>query len=1588
MDQIVVSNSAAKAVRRVALGAAMLLSGVAFADAPVPVAVWDCDFSDTARTQYTGYSLEDWNETHGANKTSVTIDRANQGLLCDLSSAYGYFTVLVKYSGLSPSATNKRVLFATTANSTYNYNRCGIRLQTNGKLIGSWNNSTTGNNDADYGTASTQTMPECGTVAFVYDRGASGLSVYAAGVDESFPSAAIWNNAALKAGNIYGFSIGGQCREANVTGVEAATGMKITAIAVFNQVLTVGEMNEYSFSGEISANVEGLAVSVSQLNATYAGRKVLNLTFEDGAVLNLDEELSALALNISSPGDLTITADSEPSADELAKIDVSGVEGNIIRTWVATGGIGFNFNSNVGEDTSCALVDGSIWFNDGSSSASGSKSDLFPDGITAVSWTSANYYNDGDGSSIMRGYLDDGGNGPTITMTNVPYESYDVIIYCSTDSSNYRFKAKTVNGKTYLPDPVSGGSVETEHAAATWGTSALKTTGKAVYGVNAMRVNGLSGNLTISGGTNSRGINGNYARGCISAIQIVPAGTPDKSTGPDVLNIAGGTVKWSEGAWQNAVGDSYAGVPSSGHIVVKVTANSTLSLDTTVSLDSITFEIDEDVTLTVNNSSGSATFSSPLVTIKGGTLKQGSAQVFGSSPQIAVGAGGTFDLSGNAVNDATYVMISGSGSGDSPYALSSTGSGARIKNVSLFGDAVFHSDYDVTFGLSGSGNYLYLNGFALVKKGAGELDFINENMPGMGTVDVSEGAIKTVQWNSFNNSGGATKLIIRAAAEFIQTADRTIYVDSLEWEEGGTLTTTSYGLGVNNRFLGCGQTDRLAFSGGAAIVLTGDLNVDTVFEFGSTLSIEKDEDARTDNDGYVTVFLPSTVTGTGAVTVGAYVHLNLGTGRPGGSFEFDETSRISITQRSDADIPQIKTAFVPSKDNVRLYDAYGAEIYDYEISLNETSGVLSFFPISIPVWKGTVSAAFDSQSNWANSKMPAVGQPVVIDANREVEVAITVTGTYNISDLYILGGSTVSFKGNGSIILPPASSAGSHVVVNAGAVLVRTPETVIDTDSISVSSGGVLVIDAGDGTFTESAVISGAGSVETYGTVTMGASNTFTGGLTVGSGTTSTTSSTGYGPNRYGQAIANLARIVVMDGGCLDLKGTKDTCYAITISGKGVLGEDGVYSGAIINSGSEMGSNSRQTSSLTLAADAMVKAKEATNGWGLVNSGHAATVLALNGHTLTISGKGNFPIVNANTANGTTTTGTLIVDGVTLGLVSVASNFTGVNVIVKGSDSLNVGVAPTAIGSLTIKPSKTGTTATAWNLPSGFVPAVDTSNIDPDTVEVGEVLDIFTAPSELSSDTISVEAGGRYTSTITGTKVQITVKELANFFHYNFNGADGGLNGGKAEDSTYQINSIGGSVDSNLLYSRNGRSMYFHFISGDTYTPYWGAYSSGNSPIHAGEMTVVAVIKPKEASNSILWGFGNSAAKGVAVIAKDEETISLIGWTGGSAASEIVSVSGIGNLIGRYHFIVIISSADGTELRVDGLSEKSTALLPSFDGRGQLGSIHGGSKGYSRITSLGYVFDDWTVYDARLTDDELVALKKRLLPDPFVIYIR
>lgn len=1300
----------------------------------------------------------------------------------------------------------------------------------------------------------------------------------------------------------------------------------------------------YRITAEVVSVHKDIEVSsdttASAINEMVGGATDVAVAVADGVTITVDVAFNAAIKSVTSVGSITLSATSQP--------DLSGVsfnvQGALLRSWLTPGVVGFNFRSANGTDVSGALATADNWIHD-NNSASGTSTSMFADGLSTLKWSSGGTYSF-SGSTILCGYLDDGangGNGATVTLSNVPYETYDVIVYCSSDSNPGQFLAKTVNDTTYTWDSTAGAVVA---GSAAWGKAALSTP---VYGVNALRIKNLSGPLTIYGTARNGSI-----RGGIAAFQIMPPETPDNIP-TYTLTLNGAATTWSNGTW--TLNSQTVDAPVSGYVEIVASASTALTVDQAVSLTDLKVRGDTNIVVNIaTNDTGS--LYAIRATVESGVFQQGSPAVLGTTPSIVVASGATFDENGMAVNAANAVTIAGAGAGNWPWALTSSSGagGAILGGLYLSANATIGGANELKVGQTQAGYQCYLQGFTLTKTGAGAFTGTNMNTPGTGTIEVQGGAMSVNQWNNLNNNGGDTTVILNSGTSLANVTDRIVPMSELGLY-GGTLSTANRAFKVKTALRGAGETANLAFGDGASASLTGDLTVTATMTLDGSMTFLKDQEAAAD-----VVVTPAALTASsGTITVGSGVTFNVGTSRPEATITVAQGGTLAAQLQSASDVIALSTSAQPA--NVILYDANGDVVSNARISYSD--GTLTIMP-PVPTLPASGTVAFDTATNWENEAMPGNDGDAIIELSDDA--TITVSETYTLASLNFTGSGVATFSGEGSITV-------ANISVKNGATFTRNAN-ISATTGISLDAGTVLCLDS----VTESAAISGAGAVETYGTVVLAHANTMTGGITVKPGSVlSTTAAGGYGEYQSGWAYTAQRQVVVEDGGTVDINNVanNDGAVALTIAGKGILSGD-VYSGAVTYSGTAaITSGSRQISSLVLTDDAMV---DLGAGWGLVHSGWGNARLGLNGHTLTVRGTGTFPVVNAN--NGAATTGTLVLDGAKLELSNAASNLTNVNIVAKGCATINLAMAPTALGSLTLKPSATGTTASSWNLPSGFVPSIDTSNIDPAGLTDGQVLTLFTAPSatELTAETIAVKAGGRYTTTISGNTVTATVKAPANFMHYDFNAANS-----IAADSTYNI----GNLNPTFVNGKNGKAG--KIVSGTT--PWYDSNTASKSPFYASEMSVTSLMKVKEANNTILWNLGSGWSDGIALIAKDSSTLSVVAWAnqGGSGGngSDVVSVTGIAGLMNKWHLVTIVANANGTTLYVDGTSAAVDTVLPSaIGGQGQFGSIHGTAKNYNAVSSDGYLLDDWRVYDVALTAKEIKALKRELNPDSLVIRLR
>ncbi len=1537
--------------------AAALLASMHAVFAATPVAVWDGDFTTLTKGTFT---LSE----NGNTKTDSYLQiSGNNGITVTSTDAINVFTVIMRCSGLDLAAENAQVLFASYVSDSQANLTGYYLLSGNSNTKGIWD----GVDWSGESEATKNPVPANYTTLIYNHQQTNGTYGYALGPtsseDETVVRTTLYSVVGLRSSGktYYGFNIGGLRGTTSAT-LLPATGLKITSLAVFSGTLSEAEMKGYIFPSEIQAINISADTTVSAINAQYDSTtyKAAKVTVASGVTITVDAAFSEKIQSVSSTGSITLSAASQPDASYLANVDFSGVQGAVLRSWLATPGVvGFNFNSGSGTDTSAALVAGTWQAN--ASDASGS-SDLFGDGVSTLTWSSENTWAGGT-CYFTDGYLDDTGSGPTVKLSGVPYETYDVIIYASTDNGT-AFSAKTVNGTAYTWNVAQGAVVA---GSASWGKTALTT---AIYGLNALRIKNLSGPLSISS------VRSSTVRGGIAAIQIMPTDAPD-IVKTYTLALDGTATTWSAGTW--TLDGATVSAPTAGNVVINATASTTLTLDADVMLGDVTVNGGDNIA--VNLALGEKTaaegdtaatyysFFAGKVAVASGVLQQGSSAVLGATPVVSVADGATFDLNGLAPNGATVFYLAGDGAGKWPYALTSSSGefGGTIKNMYLTGDAAIGGEYKIVLGADWAASYCYLQNHTLVKTGTGELLVRNLNIPDDGTVIVRGGELHTDQWNCLNkNTSGTVTLKIEADGTVRGTNQQSNppAATTLDWE--GTLNTASRTFIVKSALSGGGTTANLNFEANATANLKRDLTITSSLTLSGDASFLKDAEATAD----VTVS-PTALAASGTITVGAGVVFNLGTARPAASFTVDGEGTLVVQKSSATDVPVVNVSAEPA--NVVFKDENGTEIESLKLVYDSEAGTLTFYAGN--VWTAENGTAFDTPANWSSGVAPVNGENATLQISGDTE--ITVAGTYTLNALVISGAGEVTFSGEGTV-------AAANIYLENGASLKRDGAAISATTGISLASGTVLKLDG----VTESAVISGTGAVETYGNVVMNGANSFTGGITVKSGSllsagaepvwenpsTKAICASGFGPYNKNWAYSALSRVVVENGGCVDINNVanKDAGVQLVLAGNGILSE-GVYSGAVKYSGSAaIGNSKRQLSSITLSADAMV---DVGQGWGLIHSGNNNAMLNLAGHTLTMRGTGNVPMVNvdASSSNG----GTLVLDGASIELLGSACNFTGIDIILKGSSAVKFTTAPSAIGSLTLKPSASGTTATAWNLPANFVPALNTSNIDPSGLTVGQVLTLFTAPSgtELADSSFSFATGSRYTVAASGNKVTATVNALAPFFHYDFNAANS-----IAGDSTYNF----GNLNPTFVFARNGRAGVF--VSGTT--PWYDNNNSGKSPFHAGEMTVMGLVKAKEANNTILWNFGSGWSTGIAVIAKDSTTFALVSWEGGSAGSEVASVSNI-DVLNKWHLVTVVANGLGTTLYVDGVSASSSTVLPAgITAVGQFGSIHGTAKNYNAVGTAGFLLDDWCVYDAALTKGEVAKKLQELYPPPFRLILR
>lgn len=294
-------------------------------------------------------------------------------------------------------------------------------------------------------------------------------------------------------------------------------------------------------SGVFKVEKSDTTVTASGLNANELanadGSSIVTITLTgEEPILVLDESIKGGDIKIVHEGGLMISAEAEPA--DLLRYDLRGVTGFIRYSWLAMKRvINLNFRDGGGsrgfaadDMTFDGLLAGNTpkasWINLGDDASNegvaitnawdaGDFEAVEIEGMT-VGWKAKTVYQANQDIPVLTGYLDDGDanwpDGVTITLKDVPFEAYDVIVYYNTDMDDRVYPPVKVNGVAYTWDGEQG---KTIFGSANWGET---TRNGVAYGKNALRISDLSGDVKI---TTAPRDNSQNLRGCVPAIQIV-----------------------------------------------------------------------------------------------------------------------------------------------------------------------------------------------------------------------------------------------------------------------------------------------------------------------------------------------------------------------------------------------------------------------------------------------------------------------------------------------------------------------------------------------------------------------------------------------------------------------------------------------------------------------------------------------------------------------------------------------------------------------------------------------------------------------------------------------------------------------------------------------------------------------------------------------------------------------------------------------------------------------------------------------------------------------------------------------------------
>lgn len=1227
----------------------------------------------------------------------------------------------------------------------------------------------------------------------------------------------------------------------------------------------------------------------------------------------------------------------------------------------------------------------------------------------SVSYSSKNTYRWLDAKDgFLKTYLDDGeidGHRAQLTVAGIPFAKYSVIVYCATDEQNKKFSPVTVNGTTYT---VNEGGVTVEGATSFGASRGLVAQYATTETGNAIKIDNLSGVLTVNGGNGPDG-----ARGGIAAIQIIK--TSDGVATVPTMTIGGEGN--SEVNWSTVENWADGNVADSGSAKIVLQGNATLSIDQAINLNYISVEGDYTLTVKRTLETGTTRISN-LVAQKDIVMATDDVEVenFGCPVRY------TSNVSGlrSSVSGITYAA--GAGSSDSHAGLSLVGGSATLTGSDPFYlvESYSATATDVTFDGAqvvyggtyqdgttrsnfslGTANYV-IKGDSnvsaqrmVLSQGAnGQTSVITVqdesvvNITGNNNVDRNTASIMFGHWNgpsTFNLEGNAA--FVASSADILvglTSNNQTININ------GGTFTargikTSSHASGtntlnLNGGVLKLGETGITSYgSTSISVNVGGNATLEATAEaLPVSQSVNLIENAALVVKGYAK--FTGSVSGSGSFSVDGEGNIldfgNADMNGFGGSYSVQNGATLILPAGAETGVSVSEGCTLKlSLSQEQLAKGYSSKANSPVLFVtregdavtdNVNGGVYAPFPVWTPV---SADSSWSTSALWSSGSVPTTGDIVIDTSAMRESISIQVPSAF----------ASVIILGNESILTSVTFDNAPSSISVFGKVKLPV-ETINAVGSLDLKENVTLAVDVAEGEVAITKRISGNFAfVKTgAGTLKLDAEIVPNGGTVIEEGTLK------FGTHYLGGGAYNgAANVRVKAGTIFDFNGKADSwMHEITLEEGSVLK----------NSGGNMGSGSRQLAGIILEGNATV---EAVGDFGLVASQWGDTKLRLNGYCLTKVGVGNFWITKVVN----TTAGTFRVKEGTLACVSKPSNMAGIKLSIEGNATLSLSDSLSGLASLKFRSNGSGNGVGftgLQHLNAAIRPVIDAGLINPDSLNVGDTVTLVNG-SGFTNNFAEVSVGGRFNEELTeisDAAVAATVGALKNFWHYDFNDGVMTKEAAKAKDSTYELGNWGDvNGDDKSIFTRNGKAaLLYRNSNNQRFSVYWDNNTADKTPFYAGVMTAVSIIKPKATDKKIIWalGSGNSGAF-VALVVDNDNTISMISWANNTLTT-LASVSGIKNLTKSFHFVAAEFTPEGTTLQVDDKKVTTDKVFPEGVGKvGQLASVHGNVPsgcGYTRLESDGCYLDDWTVYDAVLTKDELRALRSRLTPRPFSIIVR